>query len=502
MSKDADYHRTFGSGRAREERVDELTRKARLMPQHVKRGFDQRLEALRPKVKSYEAFQYLGEATNLSPIHIHVRPDQDFWQSATDWERTFSTLCWTSTRQAVPVVDERLTVVGHFGVFRATSIFVRKEAPQRIIGFDGALASGEPAFVTTAVPSLSHYRTIDCKFSFYEVLVSPDGAVNYIKFDGNSTENAIEPSFSPLDLGRLGLVIARVAFTTARGGARYLFKSIELKVRRRGVGAGPTKELAEQAAREAARKATGGATRELAAPSDLAFAKGKPLPKPEKPDTVYRIMSPDEGAKTAANKKLPPPIRGAEGERFVSIDSKYPALFREEALAKIEHRFARQLKKELEDELNIRNRMAELAKLKKCGDAAAADKLKALEARLQKLEAEHKQRGIARKAEADAVIKEWHAMPGQQVVVEIELAPGTLDAMLRKSVDISKWGQYSRSEKDVFLWKLERGYGRNIGIPKWQIEAFNKSIVKVRLHAYKQPLGTAGLPKPSGYGPN
>ena len=133
------------------------------------------------------------------------------------------------------------------------------------------------------------------------------------------------------------------------------------------------------------------------------------------------------------------------------------------------------------------------------GDAEGAAKM---QARLDKLEAEQTKRAIANKAEADAVIKQWHAMEGQQVMVEIELVPGTLDGMLRRSVDISKWGQYSRSDKDVFMWKFERGYGRNIGIPKWQLEAFNASIVKVRLHAYKQPLGKAGLPKPSDSGPN
>ena len=36
MSKDAEYHRTFGSGRVREEQVDAMSRKANLMPQHVK----------------------------------------------------------------------------------------------------------------------------------------------------------------------------------------------------------------------------------------------------------------------------------------------------------------------------------------------------------------------------------------------------------------------------------------------------------------------------------
>jgi hypothetical protein len=231
-------------------------------------------------------------------------------------------------------------------------------------------------------------------------------------------------------------------------------------------------------------------------PEHFPFAEGKPLPKPEQPDTVYRIMSNDEAAKTVANQELSPPIRGAEGERFVSLDSNYTALFREKELADLERKFAGQLSKAEQAEWNIRKRMAEFKASGKADDAAK------MQARLEKLEAEQKQRGIANKAEADAVIKKWHAMEGQQVVVEIQLVPGTLDEILRRSVDVSKWGQYSRSNKDVFLWKLERGYGRNIGIPKWQLDAFNERIAKVRLHAHKQPLGKAGLAKASDFGPN
>ena len=231
-------------------------------------------------------------------------------------------------------------------------------------------------------------------------------------------------------------------------------------------------------------------------PEHFPFGGGKPLPKPEQPDKVYRIRSNDETAKTVANQKLASPIRGAEGERFVSIDSNYTALFREKDLADLERKFAGQLAKAEQAEWNIRKRMAEF---KASGNSRGAAKM---QARLEKLEAEQKQRGIANKAEADAVIKQWHAMEGQQAMVEIELAPGTLDEILGRSVDISQWGQYSRSGKDVFLWKLERGYGRNIGIPKWQLDAFNARIVNVRHYAHKQPLGKAGLAGASDHGPN
>jgi hypothetical protein len=202
-------------------------------------------------------------------------------------------------------------------------------------------------------------------------------------------------------------------------------------------------------------------------------------------------MSNDEAAKTLANQKLPPPIRGAEGERFVSLDSNYAAQFREAELAKIEEKFGDKVKSALESEANIRKRMAEF---RAAGDADGVAKM---QARLDALAKEQAQRAVGNKAEADAVINQWHGAEGQQVLVEIELQPGTVDDMLRRSVDFTKWGQYSKSGKNVFMWKLERGYGRNIGIPKWQIDGFNGRIVKVRLHAFKQPLGKGALPKPS-----
>jgi hypothetical protein len=59
--------------------------------------------------------------------------------------------------------------------------------------------------------------------------------------------------------------------------------------------------------------------------------------------------------------------------------------------------------------------------------------------------------------------------------------------MLTRSVDhdLGVWGNYSRSDKDVYLWKVEREYGRNIGIPKWQLDAFNKRIMAIRFYAYR-----------------
>jgi len=81
-----------------------------------------------------------------------------------------------------------------------------------------------------------------------------------------------------------------------------------------------------------------------------------------------------------------------------------------------------------------------------------------LAAQREKLLATQEERGLANKAEAEPIVKEWHEAPGQQVVVEIELEQGAIDDMLAKSVDHAQgtWGNYSSSGKDVYLWKLEQ----------------------------------------------
>jgi hypothetical protein len=103
-----------------------------------------------------------------------------------------------------------------------------------------------------------------------------------------------------------------------------------------------------------------------------------------------------------------------------------------------------------------------------------------LEAKADALRAAIDNRGLANRATADPVIKEWYEAPGQKVVVEIELEPGALDDILGRSVETNVFQKYHG--KDVYLWKLERGYGRNIGIPTWQIDAFNSRIRNIRFY--------------------
>jgi hypothetical protein len=253
------------------------------------------------------------------------------------------------------------------------------------------------------------------------------------------------------------------------------------------VGENLAKRSAEDASAALKKEATVAAKQGAAGEAEhlLFGGAGKPLPHPESPNKVYRIMSNDEAAKALKTQKLPPPIRGAEGERFVSLDSDYTMLFREKELADIERKFGGQVESAEQSLQSIENRLAQL-KEEKVPDLDAISKL---DAQREKFLAVQKQRGLANRAEAEKVIGAWHEAEGQQVVVEIELEPGALDSMLSRSVDVKDWGKYSTSDKDVFLWKLERGYGRNIGIPKWQLEGFNKRIKGIRMHSFKKPLG-------------
>jgi hypothetical protein len=209
----------------------------------------------------------------------------------------------------------------------------------------------------------------------------------------------------------------------------------------------------------------------------------QPLPKPDAPNKVYRIMSLDEAAKALRTGKLPPPIRGAEGERFVSLDSKYAALFREKDIADLKEAFGGQVESVEKSLKRIDARLAQL----KAEPTPNQEAISKLTAKRENLLASHKEQGLANKAKAEPIIKEWHEAPGQQVVVEIELEAGALDDILARSVDHDVWGNYSKSDKDVYHWKLERGYGRNIGIPKWQLDKFNARIKPkgIRFYAYR-----------------
>ena len=208
--------------------------------------------------------------------------------------------------------------------------------------------------------------------------------------------------------------------------------------------------------------------------ADFPFGSGRqPLPKPGRPNKVYRIMSVDEFSQAAKTSKLPPTAKGTESSKWLSLDSDYSMLFREKELDDL----ARKTSSHIESaEDNLKKVETRIAELRKAGRDTTG-----LTARAKELQAEIERRGAANKALADPVIKDWFEAPGQKVVVEVELEPGALDDILNHAVDKKLIGSYKG--KNAYAWAFERGYGRNIGIPGWQLDKFNSKVRAIRFYA-------------------
>jgi hypothetical protein len=188
---------------------------------------------------------------------------------------------------------------------------------------------------------------------------------------------------------------------------------------------------------------------------DFPFATGKDLPKPDRPDRIYRIMSNEEAAATLRTGKVQAAQSGAGqmGHKFFGLQSKYPALFKPAQLA-------------------------EAGRLGQQASAAERAGNTALAARLRE--------------QAADVIAKWHAAPGQAVLVEIELQPGALEEILRRSVTEPRLDAHRGG--DVFIYKLERG-AHNIAVPSWQLDRFNAYVKAVQLYGWRAPFGPGQIPK-------
>jgi hypothetical protein len=224
-------------------------------------------------------------------------------------------------------------------------------------------------------------------------------------------------------------------------------------------------------------------------PEHFPFGSGKePLPVPEAPNRLYRIMSMEEAAQALKTGKIPSGAAGTMGNKFLSMDSKYAMLFREKTLAEI-GRMGEGIAN-VEAKLQMLERR--LAEVEASGDTVAAARLRG---NAVKLRADIAQRVQANKAATDPMLKDWFEAPGQKVVVEIELAPGTIEHMLNRAVEERLVAQYKG--KDVFIWKFERGYGRNLAVPEWQLDKFNGLVKTIKFYAERglELVGPKEAPK-------
>ena len=141
--------------------------------------------------------------------------------------------------------------------------------------------------------------------------------------------------------------------------------------------------------------------------------------------------------------------------KFFSLRSKYPALFKPEQL-KPAVRLGQQA-----------------AAAERAGNTALAAQLR---------------------AQAADVIAQWHAAPGQAVLIEIELEPGALEEILRRSIPEQRFRSDVYRDSDVFIFKSEKG-SPNIAVPSWQLARFNAYVKAVQLYGWRAPFGPGQIPK-------
>jgi hypothetical protein len=214
------------------------------------------------------------------------------------------------------------------------------------------------------------------------------------------------------------------------------------------------------------------------------FGSGQnPPPQPSSPNRLYRIMGLGEAAEALRTGRLPPRIPGAEEPKFLSLDATYTLLFRERLLAEVETMGRRM--PALEQKLT--RQRARLAAAEAQGDTATADAVRPIIDDLSRRMGDNR-------ARMQQMIEQWYWAQGQSVMVEIELVPGATDHMLNRAVTPNVFRQYGG--QDIYVWKFERGYGPNLGIPDWNMANFNELVVGIRFYAERGTnlFGTRTLP--------
>jgi len=213
--------------------------------------------------------------------------------------------------------------------------------------------------------------------------------------------------------------------------------------------------------------------------------------RPERPDTLFRIMGYEEGANTLSARQLQAGRSGAMGSKFLTLDSQYAMLFREKGLADAMHigdqavDAVAKLRRDL-DKITATLRRPEIQ--------ADSNRLRALGEASDRIRLRIAQMETDVPASTQRLVDDWFAQPGQKVAVEINLRPGSVQQMLDRAVHEPLIGKYHGD--DVYIWKLERGYGRNLAVPAWQLDKFNAEFVEnIVVHALRAPFGTAGVPK-------
>jgi hypothetical protein len=199
-----------------------------------------------------EVFRKAGARTayairdkSLVPIMYLQKKDQEFKKYATDWEIKHSRIPFgDGNGQVDPVVDENMTVVGHFGTFGGKSIYIPPSKQPRA-PINDLLKRNVDVFAYSAIAGAlpQAYRdyvgygvTTDER---YEVLTDIEGHVVMLVRHW-SREALIPSSVSPLDLITIGklVVMGLAAVSTA-----LVVRTIARRIASKALASGVKREL-------------------------------------------------------------------------------------------------------------------------------------------------------------------------------------------------------------------------------------------------------------------
>ena len=157
-SKGADYHRTFekfSMGMWPIWKHNSMNFNYRGQNYHRREQED----AYAKRVGAFYA--HLLTNTGISQkIRIMPKPDQDFSEYATLWEDDYSVLTAIWSQRVEPVVDNKLTVVGHLGWFSSSEILI-PAARYQTLDVQSLIAIGDPIFAGP-LKMPSYYKTNYC----------------------------------------------------------------------------------------------------------------------------------------------------------------------------------------------------------------------------------------------------------------------------------------------------------------------------------------------------
>lgn len=194
------------------------------------------------------------ESGKLVTITVFEKSDQNFQAYATPFERAWSkAAAWGNALD--PVVDDKLTVVGHAGRISAAHILIPKHlASESDVNLpDHMLREGIPFFVGSQPPDsawVPYLRVASGEGAALNVVTAIDGRVLMASGIRPTGAGAIAEDFSILD----AICIVKGILSAAGATGRYLVRGLARKsaAGKTAAFSGPTHELAQLASRAAA----------------------------------------------------------------------------------------------------------------------------------------------------------------------------------------------------------------------------------------------------------